>query len=89
MHVEHTVQQAEAILRFTQEVDRRFAEAGIAGVRDFLERYAEFERALAGVTLRELQWASVEADRLSRGLERMSAELRHLGALKAAFELPN
>ena len=87
MQVEQTVQQAEAVLRFTQEVDRRLAEHGIAGVEDFLRRYAEFQRALGSVTVRELQWARDEADRLSRRLEGMCSELNHLRALKAALEV--
>jgi hypothetical protein len=87
MHVEETVRQTEAILRFTEEVDRRFAEHGIAGVGDFLERYAQFERALAAVTRSELEWASGEMDRLVRMLQRMGSELQHLTALKTALEM--
>lgn len=87
MHVEETVRQTEAILRFTEEVDRRFAEHGIAGVADFLERYAQFERALAAVSQSELAWASGEMDRLVHVLQRMGSELQHLTALKAALDL--
>ena len=87
MHVEETVRQTEAILRFTEEVDRRFAEHGIAGMGDFLQRYAQFERALGAVAQSELEWASSEMDRLVRLLQRMASELQHLTALKSALAL--
>jgi hypothetical protein len=87
MHVEETVRQTEAILRFTEEVDRRLGEHGIAGVEDFLERYAQFQRALAAVSRTELEWASGEMDRLVRVLQRMGSELQHLTALKSALDM--
>ncbi|HZR80706.1 MAG TPA: hypothetical protein VFD92_06395 [Candidatus Binatia bacterium] len=87
MQVEQTVQQAEAILRFTEEVDRRFAEHGIASMAEFLQRYAEVESALASLSASELEWASGEADRLLQRLQKMGTELQHLTALKSAFEV--
>jgi hypothetical protein len=87
MQVEQTVRQAEAIFRFTEEVDRRFAEHGIAGMSDFLERFAQFERAMAALSASDLEWATAEADRLLQRLKRMGEELEHLTALKSALEV--
>ena len=87
MEVDDTVQSAEAILRFSEEVDRRLAEHGIAGVDDLLQLYAQFRRALGSVSLRELQWASAEAERLAQHLQRVCAELEHLSHLKVALEV--
>lgn len=87
MHVEQTVRQTEAILRFTEEVDRRLAEHGIAGVEDLLARYAQVERALSTVSLGELQQASTEAERLAQRLQQLGGELQHLCALKSTLEV--
>jgi hypothetical protein len=87
MQVEQTVRQVEAILRFTEEVDRRFAEHGIAGVSDFLDRYGSFQRAIATIAASEVDWARAEAARLIGHLERMGRELEHLSALKSALEV--
>jgi hypothetical protein len=87
MQVEQTVRQAEAILRFTEEVDRRLAEHGIASVSDLLRLYAQLERALQAVSASELEWATAETDRLMQSLQRMGSELQHLTALKSALEV--
>jgi hypothetical protein len=89
MEVDETVQQAEAIFRFTEEVERRLAEHGIAGVEDLLQLYTQFRHALSSVSLRELQWASAEAERLARHLQQVCGELEHLSALKVALEVPH
>ncbi len=89
MHVEETVRLAEAIFRFTEEVDRRLAEHGIAGVDDLLRLYGQLRQALDRVNARELEWASGEAARLARRLEEVGGELHHLSALKTALEVPH
>lgn len=86
MHVEETVRLAEAIFRFTEEVDRRLAEHGIAGVDDLLRLYGQLRHALDRINARELEWASGEASRLARRLEDIGGELQHLSALKTAME---
>ena len=87
MEVEETVQQAEAIFRFADEVNRRLAEHGISGMEELLSVYAQFKRALGALTQRELEWATTEADRLANRLRQVCTELEHLSALKAALEI--
>lgn len=87
MQLEQTIQQAEAIFRFTQEVDRRLAECGISGTGELLALYEQITRALEGLSLPELEWATQESARLAERLREMNAELSHLGTLKAAFEV--
>lgn len=87
MRVDQTVQQAEAIFRFTEEVDRRLAEHGIAGMSELFRLYTQFRDALGRLEARELDWASSEADRLSKALNRICAQLNHLSALKASLEV--
>lgn len=85
--VDQAVQQAEAIFRFTEEVDRRLAEHGIAGMADLFRLYSQFRDALGRVEIRELDWASSEAARLSKSLNQICTELAHLSALKASLEV--
>jgi hypothetical protein len=87
MEVEETVQQAEAIFRFAEEVNRRLAEHGIRGIDDLLSLYAQFRRALGALTQRELEWATEEAGNLADRLQRMCTELGNLSALKAQMEM--
>jgi len=87
MEVDQAVQQAEAIFRFTEEVDRRLAEYGIAGMADLFRLYSQFRDAIGRLEARELDWASSEADRLSKALNRICTQLAHLSALKASLEV--
>ncbi|MDG2307324.1 MAG: hypothetical protein P8R42_22285 [Candidatus Binatia bacterium] len=83
--VEQALQKAKAIFRFTEEVDRSLAEQGIAGLSDLFGLYAQFRDALGRLETRELDWASSEADRLSKSLNQICTELAHLSALKASL----
>lgn len=87
MHVDQTIQQAEAIVRFTQEVDRRLAECGIGGTDELLRMFRQLRDALARLERAELEWASQETTRLEQRLRALGTELQHLSALKAAFEI--
>jgi hypothetical protein len=87
MLVEQAVQRAEAIFRFTEEVDRRLAEHGIAGVSDLFRIYSQFREAIARLDARELAWATGEAERLCGLLVQIRDQITHLSALKASFEV--
>jgi hypothetical protein len=89
MHVDQTIQQAEAIVRFTQEVDRRLAECGIAGTRELLSLFAQLRDAVGRIESAELDWATRETARLEERLRALGTELQHLSALKAAFATPH
>jgi hypothetical protein len=89
MQVDQTIQQAEAIFRFTQEVDRRLAECGIAGAGELLSRFAQLRQALDRIERAELERATREAARLEERLRALGTELQHLSALKTAFEAPH
>ncbi|MBM4242726.1 MAG: hypothetical protein FJ148_02780 [Deltaproteobacteria bacterium] len=89
MHVDQTIQQAEAIVRFAQEVDRRLAECGIAGARELLDSFALLRRALGPIDLAALDQAARDAVRLEERLHALGTELRHLSTLKAAFDAPH
>lgn len=89
MHVDQTIQQVEAIVRFTQEVDRRLAECGVAGRRQLLDGFAQLRQALGRIDGAELAWVRRETTRLEERLRTLGSELQHLGALKAALESPH
>jgi hypothetical protein len=89
MQVDQTIQQAEAIVRFTQEVDRRLAECGIAGTRELLSLFAQLREAVGRIEGAELEWATRETARLEERLRTLGTELKHLSALKAAFATPH
>jgi len=89
MHLEETIQQAEAIFRLTQEVDRRLAECGINVSTELLAIYRQLRAALDRVPLPELEWARQETQRLEERLQALGGELEHLCALKAAFQVPH
>lgn len=89
MQVDQTIQQAEAIVRFTQEVDRRLAECGIAGAGELLSLFSQLRQALGRIEGAELEWATRETARLQDRLRALGSELQHLSALKVAFEVPH
>lgn len=86
MRVDETIQQAEAIVRFAQEVDRRLAEFGVNGASDLVTLYRQLVDALARVELTEIEWASRETAALVLRLRTLGDELEHLISLKATFE---
>ncbi|MFN8599049.1 MAG: hypothetical protein U0842_01165 [Candidatus Binatia bacterium] len=89
MQVDQTIQQAEAIVCFTQEVDRRLAECGIAGTGELLSLFAQLRDAVGRIEGAELEWAARETARLEERLRTLGTELQHLSALKAAFATPH
>lgn len=89
MQVDQTIQQAEAIVRFTQEVDRRLAECGIAGTRELLALFDQLREAVGRIEGAELEWATRETARLEERLRTLGSELQHLSALKAALATPH
>ena len=89
MQVDETIQQTEAILRFAQEVDRRLAEFGLNGASELVLLHRQIVEALEQIDLAELERAFQETAGLVQRLRTLDAELGHLGALKAALEVPH
>ncbi len=84
--MEEMLRQTDQIINFTREVNRRIAESGISGVEGLVGLYDQLRGALAKVSGQELEWAQVEVTRVLEQLKRLSDELGHLAALKAALE---
>jgi len=84
--MEEMVRQTDQIINFTREVNRRIAESGLSGIEGLVAAYDQLRSALAKVSPQELEWAQGEVTRVLESLKRLSDELSHLSALKAALE---
>ncbi len=84
--MDEMVHQTDQLINFTREVNRRIADSGISGVEGMVALYDQLRSALATVTPQELEWAQGEVTRVLETLRRLSEELAHLAALKAALD---
>jgi hypothetical protein len=84
--MEEMVRQTDQIISFTREINRRIAESGLSGIDGLVAAYEQLRGALAKVSPQEIEWAQGEVGRVLESLRRLSDELSHLGALKAALE---
>jgi hypothetical protein len=87
--MEQMLEQAEAVLRFSGELQRRMSEVGVEGVAGVMSLYAQLRSALEKVSHDELDWASAEVSRVVERLNKISDELGRLKALKTSLESPN
>ena len=84
--MEEMVRQTDQLINFTREINRRIADSGISGVEGLVALYDQLRSALGKVSQNELEWAQGEVNRVLESLKRLSEELNHLSALKAALE---
>ena len=84
--MEEMVRQTDQLINFTREINRRIAESGVSGVEGLVALYEQLRNALAKVSTQELDWAQGEVSRVLESLKRLSDELNHLAALKAALQ---
>jgi len=87
--MDDVLRQAEALLRFSGEVENRMAESGLGGVTGVIERYVQLRQALDRLSQRELDWAKGEVDRLIATLTAVAEQLEQLRAIKLAIVDPN
>lgn len=83
--MDDVLRQAEALLRFSGEVENRMVESGLGGVNGVIERYVQLREALDRLSQRELDWAKSEVDRLIATLNGVAAQLEQLRAIKLAI----
>jgi hypothetical protein len=83
--MDDVLRQAEALLRFSGEVENRMVESGLGGVNGVIERYVQLREALDRLSQRELDWAKGEVDRLIATLSGVAAQLEQLRAIKLAI----
>ena len=85
IEMDDVLRQAEALLRFSGEVENRMAESGLGGVTGVIERYMQLREALDRLSQRELDWAKGEVDRLIATLTSVAEQLEQLRAIKLAI----
>jgi hypothetical protein len=83
--MDDVLRQAEALLRFSGEVENRMVESGLGGVNGVIERYVQLREALDRLSQRELDWAKGEVDRLIATLSSVASQLEQLRAIKLAI----
>lgn len=79
------LQQAEALLGFSSDLERRLATNGLGGVSGVVERFRELRLALAQVSVEELSWARREVQELVSTLSGVAEQLDQLYAIKQAI----
>jgi len=84
--MEQMLEQAEAVLRFSGELQRRMSEVGVEGISGVMSLYAQLRSALEKVSHDELDWAAAEVNRVLESLTKISDEVRRLQGLKLSLE---
>ncbi len=87
--MEQMLEQAEAVLRFSGELQRRMSEVGVEGVGGVMSLYAQLRSALEKVSHDELDWAGAEVSRVVESLNKLNDELGRLKSLKTSLESPH
>jgi hypothetical protein len=80
--VERMRRQAEDIVRYYGEIDRRVGTTGTGGIPGLLALSRQVEAALAVVAGQEIDWVVRELRDLLERLVHVDSELRRLRALK-------
>lgn len=84
--MEQMLEQAEAVLRFSGEVQRRMSEVGVEGIGGVMGLYTQLRGALEKVSHDELDWAAGEVTRVLESLNKISDEIGRLKSLKLTLE---
>jgi len=83
--MEQMLEQAEAVLRFSGDLQKRMVEVGVEGVGGAIGLYTQLKNALEKVSYEELEWAAGEVERVMEGLRKIGEEIEKLRSLKATF----
>ncbi|HLK10101.1 MAG TPA: hypothetical protein VKW76_01845 [Candidatus Binatia bacterium] len=77
--------QADELVRYYGELERRVAQAGVRGIGELLTLYERLRAALEAVGAKEIGWITEQAEGLLDALVRMDDNLEALRRLKAAL----
>jgi hypothetical protein len=83
---QHLLEQATAVTRFGAELRRRMGEAGLDGLHGLFALADQLQRALAAVSLPEIDSAEADLDRVANQVLAMKESLHQLKAVKADLE---
>lgn len=82
------VQQAEALLAFSADLEQRLAGNGMNGVNGIFDRFRELRDALSRVDEDELRWARRQIHELVETLAGVAEQLDQLDAIKQSMPAP-
>ncbi len=84
--LEEILHQAEAILRFSEEVQRRMSEVGVDGIGGVLTLYGQLRGAIDRVAQSEIEASAADVTRLVETMQHLRDELQRVKALKQTVE---
>ena len=84
--LEEMMRQAEAILRFSEDVQHRMSEVGVDGIGGVLNLYGQLRSAMDRVAQSEIDATSADVDRLVDAMNRLRDELVRMKVLKQSLE---
>jgi len=80
--------EADELARYWGELGRRVADAGVRDVGDLLALHDQLRRALAAVSVQEIEWAADRARQLIATLSGLEQSLGTIATLKATLGAP-
>ena len=83
---EEMLRQAEAILRFSEDVRRRMSDIGVDGIGGVLKLYGQLRSAMDKVTQSEIETSTAELTHLVETIQNLRDELMRMKALKLSLE---
>jgi len=84
--LEEILHQAEAILRFSEDVQRRMSEVGVDGIGGVLALYTQLRGAMDKVAQSEIEASAADVARLVESMQHLRDELQRIKALKQTVE---
>ena len=84
--LEEILHQAEAILRFSEDVRRRMSEVGVDGIGGVLALYSQLRSAMDKVAQSEIEASAADVTRLVESMQHLRDELQRIKALKQTVE---
>jgi hypothetical protein len=84
--LEEILHQAEAILRFSEDVRRRMSEVGVDGIGGVLALYSQLRSAMDKVAQSEIEASAADVGRLVESMQHLRDELLRIKALKQTVE---
>jgi hypothetical protein len=80
--VESILPELQAVLEFTQELNRRFASAGVDGIGGALELYRRMKAVLDGIPDADIERMRAAVESVHQTLARVASSLEEVRRLK-------
>jgi polyhydroxyalkanoate synthesis regulator phasin len=84
--LEELLHRAEAIFRFSEDVQHRLSEIGVDGLGGVLRLHGQLRSATDTVARSEIETSTADVTRLVATLQNLRDELQRMKALKRTFE---